>query len=228
MKEKVYKFIAGTGIKVLTKIFPEYFASEPLRPTDRYLEYPFVFKNLPKLPAKILDVGSAGSFFPLIVSSLGYDVTGCDIRPYKILNKVKFNNFTFLQKNICEHSLQEEGFDVVTCISVLEHIGLKGRYGSGDDSEGDIKMVEEIKRVLKPGGRAIITVPFGKAEVFAPYQRIYNLAGIKIISSGFEIIEQKFYCLNKNDDWCECSGEHGETFKGSASRYGLALLCLKK
>ena len=65
-KEKFYNFIAGAGMKIVQAIFPEYFAKEPVRPTDRYIEYPFVLKNISKPPKRILDVGCSGSMFPLL------------------------------------------------------------------------------------------------------------------------------------------------------------------
>lgn len=49
--------------------------------------------------------------------------------------------------------------DAVTCISVLEHVGL-GWYG---DPEGDVekpgRVIAEMARVLKPGGWLLLTVP---------------------------------------------------------------------
>jgi len=227
-KERLYQVSAGFGIKFFSKVFPEYFAKQPLKPRDRYLEYPFAVKNLPKPPAKVLDVGCAGSFFPLIVAALGYDVTACDIRPYEILNNLKFENFKFIQTDICKNSLPEGSFDAITCISVLEHIGLGGRYGAEEDSNGDFKMVEAIYKLLKSGGRAIITVPYGIAEIFAPYHRIYDYSRIKKMKAGFNVIEENFYCYDKNGDWKEYSAEEGQLIRGSVERQGLALLHLEK
>ncbi len=52
---------------------------------------------------------------------------------------------------------QDKAFDVVLCTSVLEHV---------DDAEA---AVSEIARVLKPGGRLLITVPFLYPTHEAPY-----------------------------------------------------------
>jgi len=96
----VYRIVSRLGISLLRRLFPEYFAKEPLAPTDRYIEYPFIIRNLPKPPAKVLDVGCSGSFFPLLLASFGYDTYGIDIRNYPILNKLKFKNFTFVKGDI--------------------------------------------------------------------------------------------------------------------------------
>jgi hypothetical protein len=47
---------------------------------------------------------------------------------------------------------------------VLEHIGL-GRYGDPIDSEGDLKVILELKRVLSTDGNFILVVPIGKPKV---------------------------------------------------------------
>ena len=53
-----------------------------------------------------------------------------------------------VKMDIHQMSFESDKFDVVLCNHVLEHV---------DD---DIKAMSEIKRVLKPGGWAIMQVPF--------------------------------------------------------------------
>ena len=79
MRKEIYSFIVQKGLKVLSAIFPDIHMSVPLKPSERFLEYPFVIDRLPDKAAKVLDIGSAGSFFPLLISAFGYAVTGCDI-----------------------------------------------------------------------------------------------------------------------------------------------------
>ena len=62
---------------------------------------------------------------------------------------------------------REGSFDLVICISTIEHIGrdntgygLPGHTGSS----GDVETIREIERVLEPAGRLLITVPFGRRE----------------------------------------------------------------
>lgn len=52
-------------------------------------------------------------------------------------------------------------FDAVTCVSVLEHVGL-GWYGDPAGDEGKAgRVVAEMARVLAPGGWLFLTVPIG-------------------------------------------------------------------
>jgi SAM-dependent methyltransferase/glycosyltransferase involved in cell wall biosynthesis len=62
---------------------------------------------------------------------------------------------------------REGSFDLVICISTIEHIGrdntgygLPGHTGAS----GDVETIKEIERVLQPNGRLLITVPFGRRE----------------------------------------------------------------
>ncbi|MFC1521127.1 class I SAM-dependent methyltransferase [Elusimicrobiota bacterium] len=228
MKKALYDFIVRLGMKVLGKIFPDIHMSTPLKPSDRFLEYPFVFGRLAPKSARVLDIGSSGSFFPLIAASLGHDVTGCDIRSYEILNHLSFNNFKFIQRDIVKDPLEENSFDVVTCISTIEHVGLGGRHGADVSDDGDIIMAKQILRVLKPGGKALITIPYGISEVVAPHHRIYDQNRIKMLESGFEVAEEEFYLMNNYGDWAKCSAQEGEKIRGGVNKYGLALLHLTK
>ena len=170
MKEKLYNLIAGAGIKVMSRVFPEYFAKEPLRPTDRYIEYPFVLSNLPKPPCKILDVGCSGSMFPIILDALGYEVSGIDIRPYPTIRR----EFIFYCGDICDNPFSGNTFDCITAISTIEHIGLN-RYGGIENPYKDEHAIDEIHNLLKPLGTFLMTVPFSDTTKSTPTHRIYNL-----------------------------------------------------
>ncbi|OGX15669.1 MAG: hypothetical protein A2166_02750 [Omnitrophica WOR_2 bacterium RBG_13_41_10] len=227
-KKSVYNFLSKFGVKAFYTLFPEYFAKEPLEPTDRYIEYPFVIRNLPKPPAKILDVGCVGSFFPLILASFGYEVFGIDIRNYTIINKIKFNNFRFIKEDIRKATLPDNYFDIVTAISTLEHIGIAGRYGTDEYLDGDLLTMKKITRLLKPAGMALITVPFGKAKIIKPYTRIYDDLRIKRITNNFQINKEEYYWYDESDNWFNCSKETASLVEAKSDKYPLCLLKLIK
>lgn len=72
----------------------------------------------------------------------------------------------------------DDTFDGVLCTEVLEHV---------EDLEG---IMDEIRRVLKPGGKALITVPFVWNEHEMPFDfRRFTLTGITRLfeTKGFKI-----------------------------------------
>ena len=64
----------------------------------------------------------------------------------------------------------DSAFDVVACISTLEHIGMDNtRYGGAARAHGDVgtetrAAFAELLRVLAPGGTLYASVPFGARE----------------------------------------------------------------
>jgi SAM-dependent methyltransferase len=62
-------------------------------------------------------------------------------------------------------------FDFVVCISTIEHVGMENTMYTGanaispsGDRKGFLAAVEEMKRILKPGGVFYVTFPFGRYE----------------------------------------------------------------
>lgn len=76
--------------------------------------------------------------------------------------------------------IKDESFDIVLCLSVLEH------------SKNPQKIVGEIKRILKKGGLAIVSVPFVMPLHDTPedYWR-FTKYGLLEIFKEFELVEIK-------------------------------------
>jgi SAM-dependent methyltransferase len=85
----------------------------------------------------------------------------------------------------------------ISCLHVIEHIGL-GRYGDPIDPEGDLKAIEELKRVVAPGGSLLFVTPIGKnAKIEFNAHRIYTLAQIKEYFADMEMKECTLIPENK-------------------------------
>lgn len=134
---------------------------DPLHTWSRLWEYPYVYNHLQKIQDKrpggklqILDFGSGVTFFPFAVAKLGCDVTCADIDPVVAVDipvAAKLMQPTLGSVNVAliqngHIPVESESQDVVYCISVLEHIP---NFES---------VIDEISRVLKPGGQLILTV----------------------------------------------------------------------
>lgn len=77
----------------------------------------------------------------------------------------------------------------LSCMHVIEHIGL-GRYGDPFDPMGDAKAINELKRVLAPGGQLLVVVPIGgQAKIEFDAHRVYTYERIISHFSELELIE---------------------------------------
>jgi len=85
----------------------------------------------------------------------------------------------------------------ISCMHTVEHIGL-GRYGDPIDPNGDIKAIEELKRVVARGGSLLFVTPVGKPKIEFNAHRIYAYAQIiDMFTKGPNALKLKEFSLIK-------------------------------
>lgn len=112
----------------------------------------FRFLQMPK-EARILDVGSGLSIWPFFLASKGFDVTCIDPAEHSKIKDI--SNQLNIPIHVFPYDITEaidefeaKPFDIVTCLSVFEHI------------EDDTKAIQNIAKMLKPGGVLYSIVDF--------------------------------------------------------------------
>ncbi len=169
--------------------------------SDRYLEYPWMMKNIKITKGRLLDIGSTACNMLYELLQKEIEIHGIDLNE-KI---IKDNKIKFTKGDIRKTDYPDDYFDCITCISTLEHIGVPGRYGSDDDSDGDIKAMREMKRILKNEGLLLVTIPYGIKDIL-PINKLYDKDRVKKLFTDYNIIEQKFLKFNKKFDfWFQVS-----------------------
>jgi 2-polyprenyl-3-methyl-5-hydroxy-6-metoxy-1,4-benzoquinol methylase len=171
--------------------------------TERILEHTFVHTRLPRPPARVLDMGCAESMASLEMASMGYQVVGVDLRRLPL----EHPNFTQVQANLGDLPFPDGAFDVVVCLSTVEHVGL-GWYTEGDATT-DLKAIREAVRTLKPGGTFLLTVPFGRATI-TPLHRVYDrpqldelLAPLTVREVAFGVRDGEVWSLTDDEATAE-------------------------
>jgi SAM-dependent methyltransferase len=96
-------------------------------------------------------------------------VTYIDIRKPNL----KIPNVEFLEANILKLPLPDASINSVSCLHVIEHIGL-GRYGDALNPLGSIQALNELKRILAPHGDLYLGMPIGTARVLFNAHRILD------------------------------------------------------
>lgn len=115
-----------------------------------------------------VDVGSQVNFVGMLTAVT--KVTFVDIRPLR----VDIENYKGVDGSILDLPFPDASVDSISCLHVIEHIGL-GRYGDPIDPDGAIKAAKELSRVIAPGGRAYISTPIGESRVQFNAQRIFGI-----------------------------------------------------
>src|ERR1035437_10229604 len=170
------------------------------QPCERPIEYRFLFQQLTRImPRTVLDVGTGTSALPFIMQRCGPLVTATDnVRDYWA-NGLYNRHYHIIDDDITNTRLKSQ-FDVITCISVLEHIARP------DDA------VRNMFRLLKPGGHLILTFPYNESHYI---DNVYQLPGagygkdlpyICQVYSRVELqkwSEQNSACIQEQEYW-EC------------------------
>lgn len=114
-----------------------------------------------------------------------------DLRPVDLGLK----NINFKEGSILNLPYPDNSIDSVSCLHVIEHIGL-GRYGDPIDSLGSIKSAQELQRVLALGGSLYLGVPIGKERVCYNAHRVFYPQ--TIINLFTDLTLQEFKAVDDN------------------------------
>lgn len=131
-----------------------------------------------------VDVGSRVDGFVAHVASF-CPIKYVDIRPLATV----VPRLTGQQGSVCDLPFPSLSVHSLSCLHVIEHIGL-GRYGDPMDPNGWLKGLSELQRVLMPGGQLLIGVPCGRSRVVFHAHRVFDPA--QIISALPELELQEF------------------------------------
>src|SRR5881397_1588293 len=113
---------------------------------------------------RVLDLGYAFAepiWLSAVIAAHPRELTGVDLVERAV------PGMESVVADLRELPFANRSFDVVFCISTLEHVGAdNARYGAdaGRDPEGPLRALRELRRVVSSGGRILLTVPSGKSS----------------------------------------------------------------
>ena len=140
-------------------------------------------------PARILDVSSPK--LPSLILGSKAQVWATDLEDPQLparwkctADAIGLRNYHVQFENACALSFPDASFDLVYSISVIEHI----------PGQGDTAALAEFQRVLKPGGVAIVEVPFRhtRQDVMQHYD-----------SKGSKLDVPRFYERYYDNEWLD-------------------------
>jgi hypothetical protein len=133
-------------------------------------------------PELHVDISSTLHFCTII--SAFQKVKFYDYRPANIV----LSNLETGSADITKLNFESNTIKSLSCMHTIEHIGL-GRYGDEIDYNGDLKAINELKRVLAPSGNLLLVVPIGKPVIMFNAHRIYSYRQIKDYFSDLTLKE---------------------------------------
>lgn len=150
-----------------------------VRFNERPVEFGFVFKNFQRLyPLRILDVGTGMTALPQLMRNCGCLVTAIDnIKEYWPAGMSNRHyhviNCDITKSTECIH----EKYDLITCISVLEHI------------EKHDSTMKNMFSLLNPKGHLILTFPYSENHFV---KNVYELPDSYAFQQDIPYICQSF------------------------------------
>lgn len=159
-------------------------------------------------PKKVLHFAPEQAFYKLFRNQKNLEYTTTDL----------FSPLADVKADICNLPFEDNAYDTILCNHVLEHI------------PDDTKAMQELFRVLKPGGMAILQIPQDlsrattfsddsiidqkeRAKIFGQYDhvRVYGRDYFdKLRSIGFKVIEEDYTIKISSElveNYCLAKGE---------------------
>jgi SAM-dependent methyltransferase len=169
---------------------------------ERVVEYPWLFSRLSAGRGRLLDAGSILNLPHIITQpALAHrQTTIVTLAPEKHCFWQQAVGYVF--GDVRELPFRDGWFDDIVCLSTLEHVGKDNtRVGytadarlNENNAEDFLVAAMDLKRVCKPGGRVLVSVPYGRFTDFGWYQQFdARLIGKLIEAFAPARLEQTYF-----------------------------------
>lgn len=169
------------------------------------MEYNFVLAFISRFPKNIsiLDAGCGEGKLTRALNDLGYKAIGVDLKPWgkgdsahTFFSKPRIRKINYRKEDLRNLSFPDKSFDIIFCINTLHTLGLNRSPGKKEE-RGDLKALDEFKRILKDKGFLILTLAFGEASFKKNRTyRVYDESLLEDLLKGFLKIEEYYYYGN--------------------------------
>ena len=166
--------------------------------TERVIEIPWTLSRY-QGEQRVLDIGSSFAlpFYLDELRGLGIpELHGVDLAPRAV------RGIRMTRADVRAMPFRDGYFGLVLCVSTIEHIGfVNDIYGvdAPKDPHGDVAALREMRRVLAPNGRIVVTVPYGAAQDHGWFKQ-YDDADWRALLEGAAMREVEADCFAYGPD----------------------------
>jgi SAM-dependent methyltransferase len=155
---------------------------------ERVVEFPWVFGQ--GLSGRVLDAGSTLNHEHILDRALPLvdALTIVTLEPEAVAYPLR--RVSYMYADLRSLPFADGQFDLAVSISTLEHVGMDNTtYGVPDQPAADpavevAKAAAELRRVVAPGGRILLTIPFGHREDHG-WLRQFDAEGLERLVADF-------------------------------------------
>jgi SAM-dependent methyltransferase len=195
---------------------------------EKLIDWGWICANLPPGTKRALEIGPGKSPIIPAMLAMGYEVTAVDSSydPRSLVDGFRFvhGDFNDLPSNdfACD-----QRFDVIVLCSVVEHLGLAGRYNSKADPDADLRAMRRIHVLLEPLGKLLLTIPVGRDAVHAPWHRVYGRERLPGLLEGFRVVKSRFLQKKPGGAWYDTTEDNALDTPVDIRRYALGEMVLE-
>jgi hypothetical protein len=230
---RLLHFCGRMGIVLFRRVRNRLCPVKPNLSGDREIEWSWTIAMVPVGKGMALDIGGAKGYLGLALAHAGWTTTVVDLQP--CMWGYQHPHLRFVQGDVKVLPFPKQSFNVITCCSTVEHIGLFGRYGTAfQENDGDIETMARLRELLKVDGLLILTVPVGQDAIFAPLHRVYGAERLPKLLKGYEVLTDSYWIKGQDNRWINVSRDRALSeqtfttgFDSQRNYYGLGCFTLR-
>jgi O-antigen chain-terminating methyltransferase len=192
---------------------PGRFLEAPPDLDERGIEIPWALSRLGDAQ-RVLDLGTANAepaYVAALLAAAPRELVAADLVAADV------PGLTTVVADVRDLPFPDHSFDLVLCVSTLEHVGRDNRvYGVESEAGGGIEdALGELGRVLDRKGRLVVTVPCGEREEHDWFLQDEPDGWNRVfLAAGFTVVAQEVY-QRRPEGW-----RAADPFDPSGVRYG--------